>query len=403
LTPAEESRRLFRFFRLCNPNSVDHETGISFTRFDMVSRYRHLLPGSDRRCEVHGLRFQGPDSELHPEAIHVPDSDILENLRFNYYVVDRINRSKPADGVIVLFHGLNEKSWEKYLPWALRLVRGTGKPVLLFPLAFHMDRAPRAWIEPRSMSRLSRERAVRHPAIRAQSLANAALSERLEADPLRFAWSGLQSLYDILYLCRRIKAGLHPGIRPNPRIDIFAYSIGAFLALIGIMADPGNLFSKSRLFSFCGGCVLNRTVPTSRYIMDSEANIALYSLYVEHMETEMAANPRLAHYMSPMHPEGRYFLSLLDLHKMADFRERRLFELRNRIRALALDKDRVMPPMEVAYTLQGRQKRIPIRVLRRDFDYDYAHENPFPGNNVDPRRVSRALDRTFATASRFLS
>lgn len=403
MTPAEESRRLFRLFRQCNPRAVDHENRVSFTRFDMDSPYRHLLPGSDRRCEVHGLRFQGPDSELNPEAIHAPDSEIPENLRFSYYIADRIDRSKPSNGVIVLFHGLNEKSWEKYLPWALRLIRGTGKPVLLFPLAFHMDRAPRTWIEPRSMSRLSHDRASRHPAIRAQSLANAALSERLEADPRRFAWSGLQSLYDILYLCRRIKAGLHPGILPNPQIDIFAYSIGAFLALIGMMADPGSLFSRSRLFCFCGGCVLNRTVPTSRYIMDSEANIALYSLYVEHMETELAANPRLAHYMSPLHPEGQFFRSLLDLHKMADFREHRLYELRHRIRALVLDKDRVMPPLEVAYTLQGRQRRIPIRVIRRDFAYDYAHENPFPGNHVNPDQVLRALDRTFSTASRFLS
>lgn len=403
MTAAEESRQLFQAFKRCKSEVKLPEWDIAIQGYDMTSRSTHLLTGGDRQCRIHGKTFPASALPNPQRPIHAMDSGIRENQDFRYYVITGLRHHQPAKGVILLIHGLNEKSWEKYLPWARRLNQGTGRPVILFPLAFHMDRAPKSWIEPRSMLRLSRERALRHPSIHAQSLANAAISERLEADPRRFLWSGLQSMEDLLFLCRHIRAGLHRGIAPNPNIDVFAYSIGAFLALIALMANPGNLFAKSRLFCFCGGCVLNRTVPTSRYIMDSEANIALYALYVEHLESEIARNPRLAHYMSPAHPEGMYFRSLLDLHKMSEIREKRLYELRHRIRALVLEQDHVMPPMEVAYTLQGRNRRIPIRIIQRDFKHPYTHENPFPVNSSQGELVNRALDRTFSKACQFLA
>jgi hypothetical protein len=370
----------------------------------MESKHAYLLYGGKPCCPIHGCKFPSSLLPDQHETDPLADALIPENLSFRYFMMtSRRSLSKPARGVILLFHGLNEKSWQKYLPWALRLHHGTGKPVILFPLAFHMDRAPGEWTDPRSMESLSRQRAVRHSTIHAHSLVNAAISHRLEDDPRRFVWSGLQSLYDLFDLSRRIRAGLHAGIVPNPRIDFFAYSIGAFIALIAIMTNPNNIYAASRLFCFCGGCVLNRTRPTSRYIMDSEANIALYAMYVEHLETEIRANPRMAHFMSAAHQEGMFFRSLLDLNRMADFRDQRLRELRRRIRALVLQRDAVMPPLEVLYTLQGRHRKIPIRVAQTDFPYPYTHENPFPTNSSYPKQVTRMMDHTMAVASRFLS
>ncbi|MDY0297941.1 MAG: DUF6051 family protein [Acidobacteriota bacterium] len=403
MNPGTEARLLMQALRECRNETEVAGLNVVIQGFDQVSKHGYLLPGGERTCPLHGLSFPAMESPFQTEAIHLQDALITENLNFRYFLItSRKCISKPARNVILLIHGLNEKSWEKYLPWARRLHLGTGKPVLLFPMAFHMDRAPGTWSDPRSMQALSRERTERHPAIHAPSLANAAISERLEANPRRFVWSGLQSLYDFFDLCRRVRAGLHPGISPNPGIDLFAYSIGAFLALIALMTNPGNLFTSSRLFCFCGGCVLNRTTPTSRYILDSEANIALYAMYVEHLETEIAVNPRLAHFTSSQHPEGRFFRSLLDLNKMARDRDQRLHQLRRQIRALVLKQDRIIPPAEVMYTLQGRNRRIPIRVTEHDFPYAYTHENPFPANSNRPELVERAMDRVFAGVSRFL-
>lgn len=404
MNPAREAYLLFSALKECENEIEVPDLDIVIQGFKMESKHGDLLYGGNPCCPIHGCEFPLPDTSFRHQTDTLPDARIPDNLSFRYFMVtSRKSLSSPSRGVILLFHGLNEKSWQKYLPWARRLHHGTGKPVILFPLAFHMDRAPAEWMNPRSMQILSRQRSVRHSAIHAHSLANAAISDRLEADPMRFVWSGLQSLYDLFDLCRRIRAGLHPGITPNPRIDLFAYSIGAFLALIAIMTNPGDIYKESRLFCFCGGCVLNRTTPTSRYIMDSAANIALYAMYVEHLETEIQANPRLAHFMSSKHEEGMFFRSLLDLNKMAEFRDMRLHQLRSRIRALVLKRDLVIPPLEVMYTLQGRHRKIPIRVKQTDFPYPYAHENPFPIHSSQPGQVIKMMDRTMAIASRFLS
>ncbi|NBB90561.1 MAG: hypothetical protein GVY23_05055, partial [Spirochaetes bacterium] len=113
------------------------------------------------------------------------DRDVPENLRFRYpvFVPRRAQSSAagegaraPSGGAIILLHGLNEKSWLKYLPWALELAEKTGRPVILFPIAFHMNRAPGAWSNPREMIGVSRERRKLFPGVAASSFVNAALS-----------------------------------------------------------------------------------------------------------------------------------------------------------------------------------------------------------------------------------
>ncbi len=402
MTHAEELSLLSDTFRKDRDHVSIPQWKLSIIGYPFESAHCHLLPGGDRHCYIHGKSFpvsEPPDGE--GDGVHVPDARVEENRGFRYHIVNGW-RKAPADGIILLFHGLNEKNWDKYLPWARRLNLHTGKPVVLFPLAFHMDRAPALWSDPKTMHRLSRARHTRFPEITCSSLANAAISERLVDNPKRFLWSGLQSFNDLVSFCREIRSGIHAGIQKNARIDFFAYSIGAFLALIALMADPGNLFSRTRLFCFCGGCVLNRSYPTSRYIMDSKANVALYSLYVEHLEHEIASDPSLAHYFSSLHPEGMYFKSLLDLHKEVALREDRLREIHRRIRAVTLKKDTVMLPMEVAHTLQGRELRIPVKMKTLDFPYDYSHANPFPRGIPQQDQVLRSMNNLFRQAAKFL-
>lgn len=75
------------------------------------------------------------------------DDRIQENKSFSYAIFTPSGRKKNNEAIILL-HGLNERTWEKYLTWAEYLTHTTGKPVILFPIAFHMNRTPGLWAIP---------------------------------------------------------------------------------------------------------------------------------------------------------------------------------------------------------------------------------------------------------------
>ena len=51
-----------------------------------------------------------------------------------------------------MLHGLNERKWDKYLAWAHYLAEETGKPVIIFPTSFHINRSLPEWLNPRLMN-----------------------------------------------------------------------------------------------------------------------------------------------------------------------------------------------------------------------------------------------------------
>lgn len=122
--------------------------GVRLRSFELLSAAREFLPGAlAYRCPAHGLRFDAAAAEHGTQvfqpgdgSLHMPDCDIESNSRYRCLMMEPA--TETPRGVILLLHGLNEKRWDKYLPWALRLVRGTGKAVMLFPISFHMNRTP---------------------------------------------------------------------------------------------------------------------------------------------------------------------------------------------------------------------------------------------------------------------
>ena len=66
-------------------------------------------------------------------SLNATDNSIQENKHFEYLLVQREDEFRSQE-LIILFHGLNERSWIKYLPWAAELCKTTGKAVLLFPV-----------------------------------------------------------------------------------------------------------------------------------------------------------------------------------------------------------------------------------------------------------------------------
>jgi hypothetical protein len=198
-----------------------------------------------------------------------------------------------------------------------------------------------------------------------------------------------------------IKANQHPDIEADASIDFFAYSIGAFLAQILMMTDYEGYFSKSKLCLFCGGAVFNRLSPVSKFILDSEANVSLYSFVVEHLESHMKRDKMLRTYLGDSHPEGVYFRSMLNYKTFTNFRENRFRGMHNRVLAITLEKDTVVPPYEVINTLQGIKRDIPIEVDILDFSYPYKHEDPFPALTSIADAVDEEFNKAFERICNF--
>ena len=105
------------------------------------------------------------------------DDRIQENKSFSYAIFTPSGRKKNNEAIILL-HGLNERTWEKYLTWAEYLTHTTGKPVILFPIAFHMNRTPGLWANPRAILPWVSKRKEEVANVTNSTFANVALSSR---------------------------------------------------------------------------------------------------------------------------------------------------------------------------------------------------------------------------------
>ena len=204
------------------------------------------------------------------EFCSIPDNNIQENKSFSYTIFTP-KGSRKTNQAILLLHGLNERNWDKYLTWAEYLSLATGKAVILFPIAFHMNRTPGNWYNPRALMPwvARRKQEVEH--LNNSTFVNVALSYRLSDTPLRFYISGKESMFNLWQLFREIKTGQHLLFEKDSSINIFAYSIGAFLSQILMLANPEHLLDDSKLFLFCGGSIFSQMDGSTRDIMDQEA------------------------------------------------------------------------------------------------------------------------------------
>jgi pimeloyl-ACP methyl ester carboxylesterase len=326
-----------------------------------------------------------------------PDAHIVENRSWHYDVVLPSSCSR-AESAVLLLHGLNERSWDKYLPWATELARSTGRAIVLFPLAFHMQRAPVSWAHPRSMSAVLRRRMARHPDLAHASVANAALSARIEHAPDRFVRSGMQTIDDVLRLMFQIRSGGHPLIASDARIDIFGYSIGAFVGQLLLLADPGGSFSDSRLLLFCGGPTCDRMRLASRYILDSAADAALRHLLLERLDE----HPDLTGCIDA-HPVGEAFRVMLDASRHRTRREDGFRRLAPRLSAIALMTDTVAPADAIRLTLKGEDGDLPHPVHILDLPCPSSHVAPFSENPHHTAEATRAFRTVFDIAAAHLT
>ncbi len=366
---------------------------------------RTAFPGSGIVC--HSFEFNStydidtPKGMKTPEStdnviFEVPDDAITENKSFTYYIFTPGTETKYRKAILLL-HGLNERSWVKYLAWAYYLAEQTGHPVILFPIAFHMNRSPQVWGNPRMMQPILARRSQKYGKDPVSTFANVALSERLSEDPLRFYNSGQQSAEDLVVLSRQISHGEHPLFEKSASVDVFAYSIGAFLAQILFLANPEGLFSGSKLFLFCGGAFFNEMNGVSKLIMDKQAFSRLLNFYVHEITRGTDGSEPLADFMKKTRL-GQGFMAMLAPGMMQHFREDRFRQIGDKIQAVSLSDDRVIPAHQIVAAL-GEGSDIEIM----DFPFGYSHESPFPLNNsLEFPFVDEAFEKVFSKAASFL-
>lgn len=354
------------------------------------------IPGS--KIKIRNTEFNS-DSSL-GSFLNVSDTFIPENSRFTYPVF--VPENENTGKVILLLHGLNERSWEKYLVWAFYLATVTGSYVILFPISFHINRAPASWKDPRSMIKFMQKRNSILGKVDMSSFANVALSDRLTEDPSRFFRSGYQTSCDIIKLMLSIKEGSHPVIRSLTTLNIFAYSIGAFLAEILVLGNPCELFTGSKLFIFCGGSVFSNMKGTSKLIMDKIAFDKVYNYYMTEFEKTAKGRSSLADFLNS-DTTGLVFRSMIDFGRMKQFRENLFRKLKGHIHSITLTKDTVIPAVGIRATLSDWDKNMKSVTDIVDFPYQYTHENPFPV--LEPplsRKVDNCFERIFSAAASFL-
>ncbi|MBN2648361.1 MAG: hypothetical protein JXR50_01320 [Prolixibacteraceae bacterium] len=326
--------------------------------------------------------------------------DKFEGNRHFTYPVIRPKSATTFSRGIVLFHGLNEKSWDKYLQWAAELVKRLQCPVILFPIAYHINRAPQKWSDPRKMKGAVQTRLGLRPK-NESTFANAALSIRLSASPEQFVYSGVQTFYDMRKLAHQIRDGRHPMFKELARIDFFAYSIGAFLAEILLISNPDKLFSNTKLFVFAGGPTFDSMIGTSRYIMDLAAFKSLLTL--KSKRKIKAMHRHLLKLNLPVFEEmWMGFYAMMYLRRGRKYRNAWLDYNAGNIWLLALKNDRVMPAGRIVKTFKRKKNEPSPRIDIIDFPYPYSHENPFPANDLKNKElVMRSMEVVMNKAAEF--
>ena len=370
-----------------------------------INRYKELnaifdlgsemaLPESNSTIRFFSFKSntQAYHSIFEPENLF--SDKVPENQSFVYpvFVPAKVQKSDKA---ILLMHGLNERNWNKYLTWAEYLCNATGKIVILFPIAFHVNRSPQAWSNPRNLQSIYELRRQQNGEDRSLSFANVALSERITQSPHRFYSSGRQSLSDITQLVSEIKTGRHPLFSENTQIDVFAYSIGAFLSQITFMANPQGFFSDSKLFMFCGGSIFSSMFGQSRTIMDRVAFDTLLKYYKEVFSVENEQPEYIDKVFNS-------FNSMISPERNETGRKEFFEAMGSRLSGISLQNDLVIPYQGVEKALGNENAHKRIELF--DFDFEYTHENPFPVNGrSDLERVNTSFNQVFSAAAGFLS
>jgi len=342
----------------------------------------------------------------------VPIDSIEENRIFSYPIFVPSSSTKKNKRALILLHGLNERRWEKYLPWAHNLCRETGRTVILFPIAYHVNRSPRKWSNVRSMMPIMNSRKKSSTHNFAISFANAALSQRIDEKPERFISGALQTINDVEQLVSRIRDGQDSLVDADASIHFFSYSIGCSLAEILLMLDEDRverdkLFSDSRACLFCGGSILEYANPVSRAILDADAFSRL-NHYFDEFGAMQKRGAKFLDLRKQIPEVGVNIFSILSSLMKTKFvpglRNRNLISLKNRFEGFMLSTDKVFPASGLRRTWEDAEGNPLIAVNEYHGVPGSSHEVPFPisRDGEENKDVNTGFLQIFSDAVNFL-
>ena len=333
------------------------------------------------------FRLRRPRFESRWTGLLLPeDRDIEENHGFHYLMVEPVDLPAAGAGeVLVIFHGLNEGSYARMLPWAGSFALRLGIPVILFPLSFHVGRRSDLW-SVQEQTRIAARRAAMTGNGRTSPF-NGRISERLGLAPERYCLGGLQSCFDAADLVARIEAGDHPSCRPGARVRFLGYSAGGYLALVLLLADPFGRFSNARAALFASGAPLDGIRPESLFIMDDSAAKGLSTYLRDGSFPDGAIKGRRGKLIDGRHrplvdPPLRWLKEVL-FH--GDALAARMKDLQDRLMVVVNSADRVISADQAEWNLH------PAPVLRLDLG---VHEFPFTTGEPLPDRYDRRAKET---------
>ncbi|MBM4167749.1 MAG: hypothetical protein FJ215_01120 [Ignavibacteria bacterium] len=351
--------------------------GANLFNLSFRSRNGHFLLGrSSYECTQHKVSFSGE-----PSNEDLSDTQIIENLEFRYPLVRELTQNGTLhrhNRVTLVLHGLNERSFGKYVPWAYHIWCQTGAPVILFPMTFHINRVSPQWWHQLNDSLARRQQLAGNEQVHRFNAIN---SERLATHPERFFWGALQSFWDLVDLARTIRAGKHPHFAEGTRVDFVGYSAGGYLALALLLDNPDQLFTDSHAVFFATGAAVRDINLSSPLIIDSMAEVGLMKMYVKQMDKFFSE--RMNHWTNH-HSEATWLRAFCGLRPERSVLERRLREIAAGVIGIANANDQVFPTGAMCNALQGIHRDTGIQVLELELG---IHENPFAcANHQQPER-----------------
>jgi len=200
-------------------------------------------------------------------------------------------------------------------------------------------------------------------------------------------------------LASAIKAGHFEIFEKDCHIDFFAYSIGALLTETLLISNPLQLFSGSKAFFFCGGSTFDKINGNSRSIMDSQAFAHLRN-HVLNNTAVLKKKIKIPEQQGYLLKDGwKAFLAMSGIKKYIHYREKAFGHLINRIKAIGLTSDFIVPGKAIKETFEKLHFDVDIM----DFPFQYSHEVPFPVNDHKLHdTVTQSFNLVFSKASLFL-
>ena len=347
------------------------------------------------------LRLRRPRFESRWTGLLLPeDRAVAENRGFNYLMVEPVDLPAAGAGeALVIFHGLNEGSYARMLPWAGSFALRLGIPVILFPLSFHVGRRSDLW-SVQEQTRIAARRAAMAGNGRTSPF-NGRISDRLDRAPERYCLGGLQTCFDAADLVARIEGGDHASCRTGARVRFLGYSAGGYLALVLLLADPGGRLSDARAALFASGAPLGGIRPESLFIMDDSAAKRLSAYlrdgsFPDGATDGCCGNPVDGRHLQPVDgrqvADGRHRqLAGPPLHWLkevlfhGDALAARMKDLQDRLLVVVNTADRIISADQAERNLH------PAPVLRLDLG---VHEFPFTTGAPLPDRYDRRAKET---------